>query len=87
MLAPTLEKFTIPPHLAGRLKASPRWAAWACCDSTAGFIDLGFTGHITLELSNVANLPISLWPGMKVGQLALFRMTPGGGAVRSGALG
>ena len=43
--------------------------------STAGFIDPGFTGHITLELSNVANLPITLWPGMKIGQLCLFRLT------------
>lgn len=43
--------------------------------STAGFIDPGFTGHITLELSNVANLPIKLWPGMKIGQLCLFRLS------------
>lgn len=43
--------------------------------STAGFIDPGFTGHITLELSNVANLPIILWPGMKIGQLCLFRLS------------
>ncbi len=43
--------------------------------STAGFIDPGFSGHITLELSNVATLPIILWPGMKIGQLCLFRLT------------
>ncbi len=43
--------------------------------STAGFIDPGFSGHITLELSNVANLPITLWPGMKIGQLCLFRLS------------
>src|SRR4029079_401360 len=43
--------------------------------STAGFIDPAFTGHITLELSNVANLPITLWPGMKIGQLCLFRLS------------
>ena len=43
--------------------------------STAGFIDPGFSGHITLELSNVATLPITLWPGMKIGQLCLFRLT------------
>jgi deoxycytidine triphosphate deaminase len=43
--------------------------------STAGFIDPGFTGHITLELSNVANLPIVLRPGMKIGQLCLFRLS------------
>lgn len=43
--------------------------------STAGFVDPGFSGHITLELSNVANLPITLWPGMKIGQLCLFRLS------------
>lgn len=43
--------------------------------STAGFVDPGFSGHITLELSNVANLPITLWPGMKIGQLCMFRLT------------
>jgi deoxycytidine triphosphate deaminase len=43
--------------------------------STAGFIDAGFSGHITLELSNVANLPITLYPGMKIGQVSFLRMT------------
>jgi deoxycytidine triphosphate deaminase len=43
--------------------------------STAGFIDAGFTGHVTLELSNVATLPIKLWPGMKIGQLCFFRLS------------
>jgi hypothetical protein len=43
--------------------------------STAGFIDPGFSGHVTLELSNVATLPIKLWPGMKIGQLCLFRLS------------
>ncbi len=43
--------------------------------NTAGFIDAGFSGHITLELSNVANLPITLYPGMKVGQVSFLRMT------------
>ena len=43
--------------------------------NTAGFIDAGFDGHITLELSNVANLPITLYPGMKIGQVSFLRMT------------
>jgi dCTP deaminase len=43
--------------------------------STAGFIDPGFSGHVTLELSNVATLPITLWPGMKIGQLCFFRLS------------
>ena len=55
--------------------------------STAGFVDPGFSGHITLELSNVANLPITLWPGMKIGQLCMFRLTsPAGAPVRLGGL-
>jgi dCTP deaminase len=43
--------------------------------STAGFLDPGFNGHVTLELSNVANLPITLYPGMRIGQIAVFRLT------------
>ena len=43
--------------------------------STAGFIDPGFTGHVTLELSNLANLPIKLYPGMKIGQICVFQLS------------
>jgi dCTP deaminase len=43
--------------------------------STAGFIDPGFNGHVTLELSNVANLPIKLYPGMKIGQICVFQLS------------
>lgn len=43
--------------------------------STAGFIDPGFEGHITLELSNVSTLPVKLWPGMKIGQMCFFRLS------------
>jgi dCTP deaminase len=43
--------------------------------NTAGYVDAGFNGHLTLELSNVANLPITIYPGMKIGQLCLFEMT------------
>jgi deoxycytidine triphosphate deaminase len=56
--------------------------------STAGFIDAGFSGHVTLELSNVATLPIKLWPGMKIGQLCFFRLTsPAEAPYGSGAQG
>jgi hypothetical protein len=56
--------------------------------STAGFIDAGFSGHVTLELSNVATLPIKLWPGMKIGQLCFFRLTsPAEAPYGSGAEG
>lgn len=76
VLASTLERFTLPADLAGRLEGkSSLGRLGLLTHSTAGFIDPGFSGHITLELSNVANLPITLWPGMKVGQLALFKMT------------
>ena len=56
--------------------------------NTAGFIDAGFDGHITLELSNVANLPITLYPGMKIGQISFLRMTtPADVPYGQGALG
>ena len=56
--------------------------------STAGFIDPGFTGHVTLELSNTATMPIKLWPGMKVGQLCFFRLSsPAQAPYGSGATG
>ncbi|AIJ34310.1 MULTISPECIES: dCTP deaminase [Corynebacterium] len=89
VLASTLEHFTLPADLAGRLEGkSSLGRLGLLTHSTAGFIDPGFSGHITLELSNVANLPITLWPGMKVGQLAIFNMSsPAEVPYGSGALG
>jgi dCTP deaminase len=76
VLGSTFECVTLPDDLAGRLEGkSSLGRLGLLTHSTAGFIDPGFTGHITLELSNVANLPITLWPGMKIGQLCLFRLT------------
>ncbi len=76
VLGSTFEMVTLPDDLAGRLEGkSSLGRLGLLTHSTAGFIDPGFTGHITLELSNVANLPITLWPGMKIGQLCLFRLT------------
>ncbi len=67
---------SLPDDLAGRLEGkSSLGRLGLLTHSTAGFIDPGFSGHITLELSNVANLPITLWPGMKIGQLCLLRLT------------
>ncbi|MBA2391046.1 MAG: dCTP deaminase, partial [Geodermatophilaceae bacterium] len=67
---------SLPDDLAGRLEGkSSLGRLGLLTHSTAGFIDPGFSGHITLELSNVANLPIMLWPGMKIGQLCLFRLS------------
>jgi len=76
VLGSTLEVVTLPDDLAARLEGkSSLGRLGLLTHSTAGFVDPGFSGHITLELSNVANLPITLWPGMKIGQLCLFRLT------------
>jgi dCTP deaminase len=76
VLGSTFEQVSLPDDLAGRLEGkSSLGRLGLLTHSTAGFIDPGFTGHITLELSNVANLPITLWPGMKIGQLCLFRLS------------
>jgi dCTP deaminase len=76
VLGSTLEIVSLPDDLAGRLEGkSSLGRLGLLTHSTAGFIDPGFSGHVTLELSNVANLPITLWPGMKIGQLCLFRLS------------
>jgi dCTP deaminase len=76
VLGSTYESVGLPDDLAGRLEGkSSLGRLGLLTHSTAGFIDPGFSGHITLELSNVANLPITLWPGMKIGQLCLFRLS------------
>jgi len=76
VLASTLELVGIPEDLAARLEGkSSLGRLGLLTHSTAGFIDPGFTGHVTLELSNVATLPIKLWPGMKIGQLCMFRLS------------
>ena len=76
VLGSTLEQVTLPDDLAARVEGkSSLGRLGLLTHSTAGFIDPGFSGHITLELSNVANLPITLWPGMKIGQLCLIRLS------------
>jgi dCTP deaminase len=76
VLGSTLEVVRIPDDLAARLEGkSSLGRLGLLTHSTAGFVDPGFSGHITLELSNVANLPITLWPGMKIGQLCLFGLS------------
>ena len=76
VLGSTFEVFTLPDDIAGRLEGkSSLGRLGLLTHSTAGFIDPGFSGHVTLELSNVANLPIMLYPGMKIGQLCLFRLS------------
>jgi dCTP deaminase len=76
VLASTLERISLPDDLVGRVEGkSSLGRLGLLIHSTAGFIDAGFDGHITLELSNVANLPITLYPEMKVGQISFMRMT------------
>jgi dCTP deaminase len=76
VLGSTLEVITLGDQLAGRLEGkSSLGRLGLLTHSTAGFIDPGFSGHVTLELSNVATLPIRLWPGMKIGQLCIFRLS------------
>ena len=76
VLGTTLERVAIPDDLVGRLEGkSSLGRLGLLIHSTAGFVDAGFSGNLTLELSNVANLPITLYPGMKIGQISLFRMT------------
>jgi len=76
VLASTYEVITLPDDVAGRLEGkSSLGRLGLLTHSTAGFIDPGFSGHVTLELSNVATLPILLYPGMKIGQLCLFRLS------------
>ena len=76
VLGSTYEQITLPDDLAARLEGkSSLGRLGLLTHSTAGFIDPGFSGHVTLELSNVATLPITLWPGMKIGQLCFFRLS------------
>lgn len=76
VLGATFEVVSLPDDVAARLEGkSSLGRLGLLTHSTAGFIDPGFSGHVTLELSNVATLPITLWPGMKIGQLCFFRLS------------
>ncbi|MBA2699437.1 MAG: dCTP deaminase [Nocardioidaceae bacterium] len=76
VLGSTYEVITLPDDVAARVEGkSSLGRLGLLTHATAGFIDPGFSGHVTLELSNVATLPIKLWPGMKIGQLCFFRLS------------
>jgi len=76
VLGSTLERIAVPDDLVGRVEGkSSLGRLGLLIHSTAGFIDAGFDGHITLELANVASLPITLYPGMKIGQVSFMQMT------------
>jgi dCTP deaminase len=76
VLGSTLEVISLADDLAARLEGkSSLGRLGLLTHSTAGFIDPGFSGHVTLELSNVANLPIKLYPGMKIGQICVLPLS------------
>jgi dCTP deaminase len=76
VLGSTLERVGLPNDLVARLEGkSSLGRLGLLIHSTAGFVDAGWDGHLTLELSNVANLPIAIYPGMKIGQISFLKMT------------
>jgi len=76
VLGSTAERVRLPDDLVARLEGkSSLGRLGLLIHSTAGFVDAGWDGHLTLELSNVATLPITLYPGMKIGQISFLRMT------------
>ena len=76
VLGSTFEVIGLSDSLASRLEGkSSLGRLGLVTHSTAGFIDPGFSGHVTLELSNLANLPIKLYPGMKIGQICVFQLS------------
>jgi dCTP deaminase len=75
VLGQTLERVTLPNDLVARLEGkSSLGRLGLLIHSTAGFVDSGFSGNLTLELSNVANLPITIYQGMPIGQISFMRM-------------
>ena len=76
VLGSTYEQVSLPDDVAARLEGkSSLGRLGLLTHSTAGFIDAGWDGHITLELSNIATLPITLYPGMKIGQISFLTMS------------
>ena len=76
VLGSTLERIRLPDDLVARLEGkSSLGRLGLLIHSTAGYVDPGWDGYLTLELSNVANLPITIYPGMKIGQISFFRLT------------
>jgi dCTP deaminase len=76
VLGSTLERVRIPDDLVARLEGkSSLGRLGLLIHSTAGYVDPGWDGYLTLELSNVSNLPITIYPAMKIGQISFFRLT------------
>ena len=97
VLGSTLEIIGLADDIVARLEGkSSLGRIGLLIHSTAGFIDPGFNGQVTLELSNVANLPIAIYPGMKIGQISFYQMStpadnpygsPGAGSKYQGQTG
>jgi dCTP deaminase len=76
VLGSTFERVALPDDLVARLEGkSSLGRLGLLIHSTAGYVDPGWDGYLTLELSNVANLPITIYPGMKIGQISFFRLS------------
>jgi dCTP deaminase len=89
VLGATLERLTLGDDIVARLEGKSSLGRLGLqVHSTAGFVDPGFDGHVTLELSNVSNLPITLYPGMKIGQVSFLELSePAERPYGSGGLG
>jgi len=75
VLASTLEYFKFPDDLAGRIEGRSSWGRRGLLvHATAGFVDPGFAGVLTFELSNAGRLPIELTPGLRIGQVCFFQL-------------
>ena len=79
-LVPTLEWICIPSDLQGVVTARSSWAREGLNIATATIINPGYTGIITLELANFGEIPIQLFPGLRIAQLALYELNNGNGA-------
>lgn len=76
VLGSTLERVGLADDIVARLEGkSSLGRLGLLIHSTAGFVDPGFDGYLTLELSNVAKLPIAIYPGMKIGQISFYELT------------
>lgn len=76
LLGTTVEKIKLPDYLVGQLNGrSSIGRLGIIVHATAGFIDPGFEGFITLEMTNISNIPIALYPGMRIGQIAFIKLT------------
>ncbi|MFV2063059.1 MAG: dCTP deaminase, partial [Chloroflexota bacterium] len=76
VLGQTLEWVELPDNVVARLEGkSSLGRLGLLIHSTAGYVDPGWKGTLTLELSNVASLPIALYFGMRIGQISFFEMS------------